>query len=325
MKSLEQLIEVFSKHLESSTLVQEPNNLYDPVDYIMRLGGKRIRPALVLAALDLYSDELEPGLQAAMSVEMFHNFSLVHDDIMDKAPLRRGKETVHMKWNDDTAILSGDVMMIMAYDFMRDYSEPLFKKLVNTFTQTSIKICEGQRWDMDFETRGDVTIDEYLKMIEYKTAVLLGCALKMGALIGGADDADADHLYKFGKNVGIGFQIQDDLLDVFGDDPKVGKQIAGDIINNKKTYLYLKSLELLSEQQSARLEALFSGDQEIGDQEKIEEVKQLFKSAHVAIYADELKEAYLTLGLSHLEAVKIGSDKKDVLKSFATFLLSRKY
>lgn len=325
MKQIEDLISSFKVYLEAELNQKSPENLYEPVDYIMTLGGKRIRPALLLAGLNLFQDEVEEGHSAAYAIEMFHNFSLVHDDIMDKAPLRRGKETVHKKWDEDTAILSGDVMMILSYDYFKNYQSDLFKKLVMQFTDSAIKICEGQRWDIDFESEPDVSIDAYLKMIEYKTAVLLGCALKMGALIGGASDEDANHLYEFGKNVGISFQIQDDLLDAFGDDPKVGKQIGGDILNNKKTYLYLKSLELLTDDKSEQLKNIFGQKEADDPQAKIDRVKSLFKSVHVNVYAEELKDAYLTLGLSHLDAVKVEDTKKEILKNFSSFLLNRKY
>lgn len=325
MYQLKELTTLFLDYLEKESSPEAPHNLYEPVDYIMRLGGKRIRPALLLAAMDLYGADLSRGLPASYAIEMFHNFSLVHDDIMDKANLRRGKETVHIKWNDDTAILSGDVMLIKAYQYFDSYPAELFKKCVTLFSQTSKEICEGQRLDMDFETRDDVSIDDYIHMITNKTSVLLATALKLGAWIAEASDQDATHLYDFGKNVGIAFQIQDDILDTFGSDPKVGKQIGGDILNNKKTYLYLKSLELHIPEKQNRLKTLFQSKNEIDGQAKIDEVTALFKEVHVNVYAEELKEAYLTLGLSHLDAVEVPAEKKEILKNFASFLLQRKY
>jgi len=325
MYSLEELKTQFETYLQAESKDQAPENLYKPVNYILQLPGKRIRPVLVLAGANLYQDKIDNALTAAYAVEMFHNFSLVHDDIMDAAPLRRGQASVHIKWDENAAILSGDVMLIKAIEYLHPYEGKLYKDLLQLFTEKSIQVCEGQRWDMDFETQDDVSIDDYIKMIEYKTAVLIGAALQMGSMIGGADEEDAKHIYEFGRNIGISFQIQDDLLDVFGDSPAVGKQKAGDIIHNKKTYLYLKALELLSDTQADRLREIYLSGAQMENEAKIAEVTQLMKTAQVHIYSEELKEAYLTLGLSHLDAIKVPKENKTMLREFATYLLKRKF
>lgn len=322
MYQMPELISKFSKFLTDHKIKRVPSTLYDPVNYIMNLGGKRIRPALVLASYNLYREDVNEAMEAAYAIEMFHNFSLVHDDIMDEASLRRGKPTVHIKYDNNSAILSGDVMMILAYQYFEKYDESVFKSCVQCFTDTNLLVCEGQRMDMDFETMTNVTIDQYIKMIELKTSVLIGAAMKIGALIGSASVADADHLYQFGKNIGIAFQIQDDILDVFGQSEKVGKVKAGDIIQNKKTYLYLKSLELLGESDKQKLLKLYSTS-EVSDTEKVELVTKLFKSAHVMPYAEELKSAYMNLAYSHIDAVKVDEANKSVLKEFAKYLIER--
>ena len=229
----------FLDFLESNSFDKAPVNLYSPVNYILSIGGKRMRPILTLMATDLFGGDSKDSLHAAMAVEVFHNFTLLHDDIMDDAPLRRGKQTVHEKWDVNTAILSGDVMMIKAYGFLMEYKGEVYRAVMEVFNQTAIEVCEGQQMDVDFETRSDVSLEEYVEMIKLKTSVLVACALKMGAVIAGASDKDADLIYDFGLNLGLAFQLQDDYLDAFGNPETFGKQVGGDIIENKKTYLYI--------------------------------------------------------------------------------------
>jgi len=322
-KSILELREIYSKGLESFSWPTSHPNLYDPAKYLLGIGGKRIRPSLALAGYNLYKNNFEEVLPAANAVEFFHNFSLMHDDIMDVAELRRGHPTVHKKYDLNTAILSGDVMLIYAYKFFEQYPAELNVKLTKIFNTTSIQICEGQQMDIDFESRSDVSIDEYIQMISFKTAVLLGASLQFGALIGGASDADAAHLYGFGKNIGIAFQVQDDILDVWASSEDSGKVVGGDILQKKKTYLYLKSLDLLPDEQSARLESLYSVQSEVAGEDLVEEVRSLYGNAHVNVYAQELKMNYQQLAFSHLDAVQVDAEKKIVLKEYANALLDR--
>ena len=322
-KSISELQKIYTTALDSVSLPDITPNLYHPIDYLLGLGGKRIRPVLVLAGYNLYGDDFSKALPASHAVEYFHNFSLMHDDIMDEADLRRGHVTVHKKYNINTAILSGDVMLIKAYEFFEAFPADLQVKLFKLFNATSVKICEGQQMDIDFETRDDVSINEYLEMITKKTAVLLGSALQFGGLIGGATEADAKHLYGFAKNMGIAFQVQDDVLDVFASSLDSGKTEGGDILQKKKTYLYLKSLELLGDKDSERLEFLYSGQTEIQGDDLVKEGRALMKSCHVKVYAQELKENYQQLSFSHLDSVSIEDSKKEVLRSYAKDLLNR--
>jgi len=245
---------LFTNFLLSNPMNRAPVNLYEPADYILSLGGKRLRPVFVLIGCSLFDSKPEKALKTAMAVEIFHNFTLLHDDIMDNADIRRGKPTVHVKYNANTAILTGDVMMIQAYQYLLDNEDPiLVKSLMDIFNKMAFEVCEGQQLDMDFESRDDVSIDEYIKMITLKTSVLLAASLQLGAVIGGASTTDQNHLYEFAKNFGIAFQLQDDILDTFGEASAVGKKIGGDILQNKKTYLYLKALELADAEENTKL------------------------------------------------------------------------
>ncbi len=322
--SIAELQQRFLDYLSGFDFKSDFPTLVDPASYILNLGGKRIRPVLLMAAYNLYKADIEKSLDAAMAIEMFHNFSLLHDDIMDNADMRRGKPSVHIKYDTNAAILTGDVMMIYSYKLLGNYPDA-FAAMANTFTQTAQEVCEGQRSDMDFETSENVSIPDYIDMITAKTSVLLAAALKMGAILGDASQQDQEHLYQFGKNVGIAFQIQDDLLDTFGNESNVGKKIGGDIVQRKKTYLYLKSLDLLSEAEVLELKSLYNSSTEVkDDDELIANVKRLLKIAHVDIHAEELKLVYQQLAFSHLEAVSVSSDKKEPLKMLATQLLNRK-
>lgn len=312
---------LFLDYLQANKFARKPYNLYEPVDYILTLGGKRIRPLLLLMAADLVGNKAESALPAAMSVEVFHNFTLLHDDIMDEAPLRRGKATVHEKYDTNTAILSGDVMMIYAYKYLEQFPAEIALKLLRVFNKMAIEVCDGQQMDMDFESREDVSISEYLEMITLKTSVLMGASLQMGAIIGGMDDRSANHLYHFGKNIGIAFQMQDDVLDTFGE-PKVGKQPGGDIIQNKKTYLFLKTLQLVEETQQKELKELYTTKPD-SPADKVSRVRAIMNEAHVLIHSDEVKNEYKNLAFSHLDAVDMDKEKKNQFRSFGNFLLDR--
>ena len=316
-------LEFFNQQLADYALPSSPQGLYEPVRYLLDLGGKRIRPLLVLAATRIFDGDQDQAIHPALAVEMFHNFSLMHDDIMDAADLRRGEPTVHTKYDVNTAILSGDVMLIYAYKLLMNLPESSKLQCLEIFNKMAEEVCVGQQMDMDFEQSSDVTIMDYLTMIELKTSVLIGAALQMGAVVAGANDQDAYHLYQFGKNVGIAFQVQDDILDTYGTTAAVGKVIGGDILNNKKTYLYLKACQLLSDSDAAQLRNLF-GD--AGDQvsDKVDQVKALYKASGVRIYADELKQEYKNLALSHLQAIAGLEPKgKAYFEQFADYLVKR--
>ncbi|WP_282133898.1 polyprenyl synthetase family protein [Seonamhaeicola maritimus] len=322
MLSIEKYQEEFLSFLEDYTVVKEPKGLYNPIQYILSLGGKRLRPVLTLMTADIFGGNYKDALNAALSVEVFHNFSLVHDDIMDDAPLRRGEATVHEKWDINTGILSGDAMLIMAYQLFENYNAEAFQALAKLFSKTAIEVCEGQQYDVDFETRIDVTIPEYLKMIEYKTSVLVAAAMKMGAIVAGATDKDQNSIYEFGRNLGIAFQLQDDYLDAFGDPKSFGKQVGGDIIENKKTYLYLKALEFSSVQEQERLENLYTLETD-KNEEKIFVVKELFKSTGAAEATKQAVKDYTNKAFSVLESLDVSEERKQLLKDFGTGLMSR--
>ncbi|MEP1487766.1 MAG: polyprenyl synthetase family protein [Algibacter sp.] len=322
MLSIEKYQDAFIKYLEEYAVVKEPKGLYDPIQYILNLGGKRLRPVLTLMSSEIFGIDFKKALDAALSIEVFHNFSLVHDDIMDDAPLRRGQITVHEKWNINTGILSGDAMLIMAYQLFENYDASVFQSLAKLFSKTALEVCEGQQYDVDFETRNDVTIPEYLKMIEYKTAVLVGAAMKMGAIVANASSEDQNSIYGFGRNLGIAFQLQDDYLDAFGDPETFGKQVGGDIMENKKTYLYLKALEFASKEDKETLEDLFSKNLD-DNSDKIDIVKRLFISTEATDKTKQEIENYTNKAFSVLETLNISDDKKVLLKTFGNNLMSR--
>jgi geranylgeranyl diphosphate synthase type II len=322
MLTIETYQKAFIAHLEQYIVQRDPENLYAPIHYILELGGKRLRPVLTLMATDIFDGDFKTALDAALSVEVFHNFSLVHDDIMDAAPLRRGQQTVHEKWDVNTGILSGDAMLIMAYQLYEAYPADTFKALAKVFSKTAIEVCEGQQYDIDFETRTDVTIPEYLKMIEYKTAVLVGAAMKMGAIVAGASATDQQNIYEFGRNLGIAFQLQDDYLDAFGDPKTFGKQVGGDIIENKKTYLYLKALEFSSEAHKIELADLFATQPEDATS-KIHRVKHIFESSGAAKATKAAIKTYTNKAFVTLEALDISESKKALLKVFGENLMTR--
>ncbi|MDO6675414.1 polyprenyl synthetase family protein [Tenacibaculum sp. 1_MG-2023] len=313
----------FIAFLESQKFSREPKNLYEPVDYILRLGGKRIRPMLTLIAADVFSNDYQKALPAAFAVEVFHNFTLVHDDIMDDAPLRRGKETVHEKWNINTGILSGDAMLILAYQYFENYEPEVFRKLAQLFSKTALEVCDGQQLDVDFETRNDVTINEYIEMITLKTSVLVAAALKMGAIVAKADEEQAQHLYNYGLNLGIAFQLQDDYLDTFGDPESFGKQVGGDIIENKKTFLYLKALEVANDADKENLLNLYSKKQK-NNTEKVTTVSAIFKKNNIPKETHKLIEYYTDKSFESLSYLTISGKHKEGLRTFGKNLMSRK-
>lgn len=322
MLSIEDYRKEFVYYLNRFISPKEPRNLYDPIHYILQLGGKRLRPVLTLMTAEIFDCDYKKALNAALSVEVFHNFSLVHDDIMDVAPLRRGKETVHEKWNINIGILSGDAMLIIAYQLFENYESKTFQTLAKLFSKTALVVCEGQQYDIDYEVRNDVTITEYLKMIEYKTAVLVAAAMQMGAIIAKASLEDQNNIYEFGKNLGITFQLQDDYLDAFGNLETFGKQAGGDIIENKKTYLYIKALEFSSDKGKQELQDLFSLSPN-NSAHKIERVKQIFLTSGSAEATKNAIEYYTNKAFSVLETLNISEDKKNVLKQFGTQLMNR--
>ncbi|MCK7589235.1 polyprenyl synthetase family protein [Subsaxibacter sp. CAU 1640] len=322
MQKIEFYQKAFREYLEAFATKKEPKSLYEPINYILMLGGKRLRPVLTLMTADIFEGNYQKAMDAALSVEVFHNFSLVHDDIMDDAPLRRGKETVHEKWDVNTGILSGDAMLIMAYQLFENYEPKTFQSLAKLFSRTALEVCEGQQYDVDFEVRDDVTIEEYLKMIEYKTAVLVAAAMKMGAIVAGATEANRDLIYGFGKNLGIAFQLQDDYLDAFGDEATFGKQIGGDIIENKKTFLYLKALEFSNDDDKLQLEHLY-GISPSDSRQKIETVKHLFVSSGSAEATQMAIKTYTDKAFSVLDTLSISDDNKLMLRKFGEQLMNR--
>lgn len=314
--------EVVADYFANTILQKEPKNLYDPVNYILSLGGKRIRPVLTLMTAEVFNADCREALPAAVAVEIFHNFSLVHDDIMDDAPLRRGNQTVHEKWDTNTAILSGDAMLILAYQYFEQYEPATFQALAKLFSKTALEVCEGQQWDVDFETRNDVTEPEYLKMIEYKTAVLVGAAMKMGGIVAKTSEENCNLIYDFGRYLGIAFQLQDDYLDAFGDPLTFGKQVGGDIIENKKTYLYLKALKQADALDRERLLQWFVVQPE-KPEEKIEDVKNIFIASRADATTKEAIEEYTLKAFDTLDKMDIGADKKEILRAFGQNLMKR--
>ncbi|MCF2495962.1 polyprenyl synthetase family protein [Dyadobacter chenhuakuii] len=318
----EQLLQTLQIEFEKQSYGAHPAELYEPIRYIMSLGGKRFRPLLTLLAASIYSDQWDNAVKPAMAVEVFHNFTLMHDDIMDQAPLRRGKPTVHEKWNANTAILSGDVMLIKAYDLLLDIPAEKLRRVLERFNKTAAEVCEGQQLDMNFETRWDVTEEEYLGMIRLKTSVLLGFALELGGIIGGADEESIQLLYSAGENMGIGFQLKDDLLDVYGDPDKFGKQVGGDIISNKKTFLLIEALSKADQESKAELDK-WIGLADFDKQEKVAGVTAIYEKLGIRAFTEQKIQEYFSKGLSSLHALKIDEARKQPLLQFAEQLVER--
>ncbi|MEM9990168.1 MAG: polyprenyl synthetase family protein [Bacteroidota bacterium] len=323
MQAIQPYLKDFLGYMQQNAFKAAPSELYEPVDYILNLGGKRMRPVMLLMAYHLFKEDYQKALPAAYTVEIFHNFSLVHDDIMDAAPLRRGKATVHHKWDVNTGILSGDAMLVYAYEYLLKIEDKTkLHALVQTFNKAAIEVCEGQQYDVNFETRDDVQIEEYLKMIELKTSVLLAAGMKMGAIVAGASETEQEHVYQFGRNVGIAFQLQDDYLDSFGDPEKFGKKVGGDIIQNKKTYLILKALECADA--DTRTELLqYITTTPTDEVAKIKAVKRILEQLDIPKCIKELKQAYQDTAFQHLNAIEVADKRKQALIDIANALLIR--
>lgn len=316
------LLDKVNAHIETLDYAHEPMNLYEPVKYILSLGGKRIRPAMMLMAYNMYRDDVERILDPALALEIYHNFTLLHDDLMDNADVRRGKATVHKRWDANTAILSGDVMLSLADVYMSRVDDACFREVMSTFHKTSIEIAEGQQYDMDFETRSDVSETEYIEMIRLKTSVLLACALKIGAVLGGASKEDAQHLYRLGECIGLAFQLRDDYLDVYGDPKVFGKKIGGDILCNKKTYLYINALRLANKEQRAVLDYWASAT-DINPEEKIAAVTDIYNKVGLPEMSRAIEEHYYTLAKAELEMLSVSEEQKSVLRQFMAMLMER--
>ncbi len=322
MLEIEKYSTSLQNYLTEVVTLQEPIHLYKPIKYIVSLGGKRLRPVLTLMSCDFFNTDYKKALPAALALELFHNFSLIHDDIMDEAPLRRGKETVHQKWDLNTGILSGDAMLILAYQLFEKYEPVMFRDLAKLFSQTALQVCEGQQYDVDFESRNDVAISDYIKMIDYKTAVLLGASMKMGAIVANASEDSRTHSYEFGRNLGIAFQLQDDYLDAFGNPETFGKQIGGDIIANKKTFLYIKAFQNSSESEKIFLEKLFS-EKPKDPTNKINTVLEIYnKSGATEATLKEILN-YTQKANEILMKLNISEENKEVLLSFGDKLMKR--
>ncbi len=320
MKELQEYQKIVENKIHELDLPKEPANLYDPLRYFLKLGGKRTRPSLTMLGCSLFNVPGIKAFNAALAVELFHNFTLIHDDIMDEAPLRRGQQTVHQKWDTNIGILSGDVLFVEAYDHLSKYEGQVLPQLLRIFSRTARQVCEGQQLDMDFETQDVVSIPSYIEMIRLKTSVLLGAALEMGATVAQAGEKDTQNLYDFGVNIGLAFQLQDDLLDVYADPEKFGKQVGGDILANKKTYLLLKAFERASEEQRTILSdsmALANGD------EKITAVKRMFAALNVREDAEREKKRFYETAIKHLEAIDVPSQQKETLIGLADFIMAR--
>jgi geranylgeranyl diphosphate synthase, type II len=321
MQSFSALSKLFEERFNTRHFPVQPGSLYDPAQYILGIAGKRVRPVMCLMGNELFDTITEDAYQVATAVELFHNFTLVHDDIMDKAPLRRGMPTVHHKYGENTALLAGDVMLVVAYDYLNKIDARYMHPIIHLFNKTAREVCEGQQLDMDFEKRESVSLEEYLAMIQLKTSVLLAASLQLGAILGGAGQGNANHLYEFGRNLGIAFQVQDDYLDAFGDPEKFGKQVGGDILANKKTFLLIHALEVATDSQRATLNELMQEN----PADKVERVLSVFRDCNVDDWAKELKDKYLAAALQHLEDIAVVSSRKAPLKELAQFLVQRDY
>ena len=318
-----QLLDKINSHISDIQFTRTPAGLYDPIKYVLSMGGKRIRPVLMLMAYNLYKEDVSSIYDPATAIEVYHNYTLLHDDLMDRADMRRGKTTVHKVWNDNTAILSGDAMLVLAYQYMAASSSEHLKEVMDLFSLTALEICEGQQWDMEFETRSDVTVSEYIEMIRLKTSVLLSAALKIGAVLGDASEEDAQKLYDFGIKMGLAFQLQDDFLDVYGNPKVFGKNIGGDILCNKKTFMLINALTLADGHQRKELEKWISST-DFYPEEKIKAVTELYDKIGIGRICKEKINAYYAEGLSLLDSIAMSSGKKEELKSFVCHLMNRK-
>jgi geranylgeranyl diphosphate synthase, type II len=319
MHDFKELVAEFGTRFGVAQFPAAPASLYEPGEYFLSIGGKRIRPILCVLGNELFSEITEDAWSLATAIELFHNFTLIHDDMMDAAALRRGMQTVHTKYGDNTALLTGDVMLIRAYEKLQTINPVYLPKILSLFNTTAREVCEGQQLDMDFEKMPSVTLDAYIHMITLKTSVLLAASLEMGAILGGATPGNCKHIYEFGKNLGIAFQIQDDYLDAFGDPEKFGKEVGGDIRQNKKTFLLLHALEVATPDQRAKLDTLLASS----GPDKVPQVLELFKACNVDAWAIELKEKYLQMALANLDDIAVTSTRKTALLSLANYLMQR--
>ncbi len=336
MRSASEILSIFNQALDNHPFDRQPQSLYEPVRYVLAMGGKRIRPVLLLMAYDLYHDDVETIMPAALGIETYHNYTLLHDDVMDRADMRRGRPTVHKVWNENAAILSGDAMLVLAYQFMCQVGERHLSPVLHLFTETALEIGEGQQYDLEFERRMDVSEDEYIEMIRLKTSVLLACALKLGAILADAPEVDANHLYRFGENLGLAFQLQDDLLDVYGDASTFGKNIGGDILEGKKTFMLINALRLASAEQreilagwlarplaSAAQQGLKVDSRYCSAAEKIAAVTEIYDKIGVRQMTERRIADYFEAAFRSLDAVALPADSKQALHDFAAGLLKR--
>ena len=323
MLTATEIQEKVNAYIASLPYERKPKSLYDPIEYVLAAGGKRIRPSFVLMAYNLFHDDVDRILPVATALETYHNYTLLHDDLMDKADMRRGRPTVHKKWDDNTAILSGDTMLVLAYEHLAKCDTKYLKPALDLFTETALEVSEGQQFDMEFETRNDVAEEEYIEMIRLKTSVLLGCALKMGAVVAGASDADANALYAFGEKVGLAFQLQDDLLDVYGDPKVFGKAIGGDITSNKKTFMLINAFNRADAGTRAELERWTTAT-EFDPAEKIAAVTEIYNRLGIDKLAEQRIKEYFEQSRQHLDELSVSDDRKAVLREYTERMMNRK-
>lgn len=323
MLTATEIQEKVNAYIASLPYERKPKSLYDPIEYVLAAGGKRIRPSFVLMAYNLFHDDVDRILPVATALETYHNYTLLHDDLMDKADMRRGRPTVHKKWDDNTAILSGDTMLVLAYEHLAKCDTKYLKPALDLFTETALEVSEGQQFDMEFETRNDVAEEEYIEMIRLKTSVLLACALKMGAVVAGASDADANALYAFGEKVGLAFQLQDDLLDVYGDPKVFGKAIGGDITSNKKTFMLINAFNRADAGTRAELERWTTAT-EFDPAEKITAVTEIYNRLGIDKLAEQRIKEYFEQSRQHLDELSVSDDRKAVLREYTERMMNRK-
>lgn len=324
MHTLEDIKRKFHNHLEKENFKRVPVELYEPIEYLISIGGKRVRPLLLLLACDMFDGKIEDAIHPALGIEIFHNFTLVHDDIMDNAAIRRGLPTLHKKWNTNVAILSGDTMFALAYQYLIRTNHQIAPEITDIFTKMAIEVCEGQQYDMNFETKENVTIDEYTRMIHLKTAITIASSLKIGAMIAGANPLNAKNLYNFGINIGIAFQIMDDLLDLYAEKEKLGKTIGGDIIANKKTFLYIKGYELANIQQRQELDKCFK-EKHYSDADKVKKVKEIYDNLDIKNVTKNIMQEYYDNALKKLYSINIPDERIRYIKSFTDHLMKRNF
>ncbi|MCI7400222.1 MAG: polyprenyl synthetase family protein [Prevotella sp.] len=322
MRTSDELLKMVNDYIEDATITRQPTSLYDPIKYVLSIGGKRIRPVLLLLTYNMYRDDIERVMPTAVGLETYHNYTLLHDDLMDKADMRRGMPTVHRKWDDNTAILSGDSMLVVAFQRVAQCPAENLQDILSLFTMTALEIGEGQQYDMDFENRMDVTEDEYIEMIRLKTSVLLACAVKMGAIMAGASDEDAKNLYAFGEKLGLAFQLQDDLLDVYGDPKVFGKAIGGDITSNKKTYMLINAILRANNEQREELIKWITTDN-FDKEEKIKAVTKLYNKIGIRQLCEKKINDYFAEALTYLEKVNVPEEKKTALQRFTDQMMHR--